>query len=83
MDISFKGLIGESVLVYLDDVTILSKKISNHLHYLRHIFERYKKHSISLNPKKNIFSMSEGNLSGHIIRKSGISIKPKHIKAIT
>ena len=35
MDIAFRGLINESVMVYLDDVTIYSKKRADHLNHLR------------------------------------------------
>eukprot|EP00253_Pinus_taeda_P010488 PITA_10488 len=40
MDIAFKGLINKIVVVYLDDITVFSKKRSNHLHDLNQIFER-------------------------------------------
>ena len=41
MDIAFHGLmIGHSVVVYLDDITIFSKKRGGHTFHLRHIFER-------------------------------------------
>eukprot|EP00253_Pinus_taeda_P015330 PITA_15330 len=39
MDIAFKGLINKTVVVYLDDITIFSRKRSNHLHDLNQIFE--------------------------------------------
>ena len=52
MDIAFKGLINKTVVVYLDDITVFSKKKSNHLHDLNQIFERCKRYGISLNPKK-------------------------------
>lgn len=35
MDIAFKGLINKMVVVYLDDITVYSKKKSNHLHDLK------------------------------------------------
>lgn len=38
-DIAFHGLIGQSVLVYLDDVRIFSGQWSDHLHHLKKIFE--------------------------------------------
>jgi hypothetical protein len=34
MDIAFEGLIGQSIVVYIDDMTIYSKKISNHQQHL-------------------------------------------------
>ena len=35
MDIAFHGLIGQSVVVYLDDVTMFSKHRGDHLHHLK------------------------------------------------
>lgn len=83
LDIAFQGLMGQSVVFYLNDFTILSKKRANHLHHLKHIFDWCWKYEISLNPKKSIFTVFEGNLPGHIITKYGITINPSHIKAIT
>jgi hypothetical protein len=37
MDISFRGLINQSVVVYLDDVTIFSKNKKYHLSHLRDV----------------------------------------------
>jgi hypothetical protein len=39
-DIVFCILINHNVVVYLDDVTIYSKDISNHIKHLTQIFER-------------------------------------------
>ena len=82
LDISFHGLIGRSDVVYLDDITIFSKKREEHAFHLRQIFERCRKYGISLNPKKCVFVVTEGKFLGHIISKKGISIDPKIIKAI-
>ena len=43
MDIAFRGLIDHSVVVYLDDVTIFSKKMEDHVFHLKHIFYRCRK----------------------------------------
>jgi hypothetical protein len=77
MDIAFKGLIGHSVVIYLDDVTIYSKQRVDHPKHLKKIFERCRKYDISLNPKKSIFVVSEGKLLGHVISKDGISMDPE------
>ena len=39
MDIAFKGLVNKSVVIYLDDITMYSKKRSDHLRYLKQIFQ--------------------------------------------
>ena len=82
MDIDFCSLIGRSVVVYLDDVTIFSKKREEHAFHLKQIFERCWKYGISLNTKKCGFVVIEGNLLGHDISKKGILIDPERIKAI-
>ena len=43
MDIAFRGLIGRSAVVYLDDITIFSKRRGEHAFHLRQIFERCRK----------------------------------------
>ena len=82
MDIAFRGLIGQRVVVYLDNVTIYSKKREEHMFHLKQNFECCQKYGISLNPKKCVFVVLEGKLLGHIISKKGISIDPERIKAI-
>ena len=77
MDIAFRGLINQSVVVYLDDVTVYSKKCYDNLYHLRQVFDRCKKYGISLNPKKSIFVVPEGKLLGFIISKSSMTIEPK------
>jgi hypothetical protein len=82
IDIAFKVLISQSVVIYLDNVTMYSKKINDHPHYLKQFFKKCRKYGISLNLNKSVFLISEGKLLGHIISKYGIFINPKHIKAI-
>lgn len=82
-DIVFEGIIEQSMVVYMDDVIVFSRKRLNHLHHLKQIFERCRKYGISLNPNKSIFVVSEGNLIGKIITKSGITVDPNIVKAIT
>jgi len=83
MDIAFKGLVNNSVVIYLDDITVYSKKHSNHLRDLKQIFERFQRYGISLNPKKSLFRLSEGKLLGFIASKAGIHIDPDRIREIS
>jgi hypothetical protein len=82
VDIEFDGLIGESVVVYIDDVNIYSKQRSDHAHYLKKIFKWCRKYDISLNPKKSIFVVSKGKLLGHIISKEVIFVYIERTKSI-
>ena len=47
------------------------------------MFEICRKYGISLNPKKPIFAVTEGNFLGFIVSKEGMIINPKHTKAIS
>ena len=76
MDITFGGLINRSVVVYMDDITVISYHRRDHIYHLRQIFERCQRCGISLNPRKSIFVVIEGKLLGHILSKEGIVIDP-------
>jgi hypothetical protein len=83
MYIDFCGLINQSVVVYLDAVTIFSKNKKDHLSHLRAILERCRKFDISLNPKKSVFIVEQGKLLGFIVSKDGMIIGPKRNQSIS
>ena len=83
MDIAFKGLVNKSVVIYLDDITLYSKKWNDHLKDLKQIFQRCLRYGISLNPKKSFSALSEGKLLGFIVSKSSIHINSDRIKEIS
>jgi hypothetical protein len=83
MDISFIGIIGKCVVVYLDDVTVFSKNRREHVHHLRNIFDRCRRYDISLNPRKSIFVVDEGNILGFVVSKEGIMIEPERTESIS
>lgn len=83
MDIVFHGLLGRSIVVYLDVVIAFSKKREEHLVHLKQIFDRCRRCGISLNPKKSIFCATEGNLLGFIVSKDGMMIDHKRAEVIS
>jgi hypothetical protein len=82
MDITFRGLINQSVIVYLYDVTVFSKNKTDHLSHLRAILQRCCKYDISLNPKTSIFAVEQGKLLGFIVSSKGMIIDPKRTQVI-
>ena len=82
MDIVFAKEIHDFLVFYLNDLTPFSKSDEEHLKHLRQIFMTCRKYGISLNPKKSLFGLEEGNLLGHIISKDRIRIDPERIQAI-
>lgn len=83
MDIAFHGLLGKFMVVYLDDVTVFSKKKEEHIVHLRHVFARCHRYDISLNPKKSIFCVIQGKLLGFIVSKDGMMIDPEREEVIS
>jgi hypothetical protein len=82
MDYAFKDLMGKIIEIYQDDLTVFSKDKKSHVEHLRQVFERCHKYEISLNPKKSIFGVVEGNILGHIVSKYGVKVDPERIKGI-
>ena len=54
IDLAFDGLINESIITYLDDLTVYSKKCQDHFFHLRQVLERCRQHGVSLNTKSSI-----------------------------
>ena len=82
MDITFANEKDVFLVVYLDDLTVFSNSNEEHLYHLKIVFQRCRKYGISLNPKKSLLAMDEGNILGHIISKEGIYIEPARVEAI-
>jgi hypothetical protein len=52
MDIAFRGLLGECVVVYLDDVTIFSKNKEDHISHLKKVFNRCRRYGHISEPQE-------------------------------
>ena len=70
------------MVIYLDDITVFYKQVTNHVNDLKQVFERCKRYGISLNPKKLFFSLDEGKFLGFIVSKKDIYIDPERIEEI-
>eukprot|EP00253_Pinus_taeda_P024588 PITA_24588 len=82
MDIAFSNEKDVFLVVYLNDLTVLSNSDEEHLYHLKIVFQQCRKYGISLNPKKCLFAMHEGKLLDHIISKKGIRIDPTRVETI-
>ncbi len=71
------------VFVYLDDILIASKDLSEHMRHLRLVFEILQRAGLQINPAKCTFSVSSLTFFGHNVNSSGISPMEKHVKALT
>src|SRR5271156_6433836 len=82
MDLSFNDMKKKIIGMYLDDLTVFSKKRVDHINDLRRVLQRCREDVISLNPKKSVFYVTEGKLLGHIVSQEGIRIDPKRVRDI-
>lgn len=80
--IAFVGEKDKFVVIYLDEITVFSKIDEEHIEHLQLTFEKCRKYALSVNPKKSQFSLSGGNLLGHIVEKQGVKIDPKRVEDV-
>jgi hypothetical protein len=79
----FHDLIGKTMHVYIDDVTIYTKTFEEHLKVLQEVLNRIKKHGMFLKPKKCTIAAHELHMLGHIISRDGIKTDPAKITAVS
>ena len=78
----FEPQLGKNVEVYIDDMVVKSKLVSEHLADLTNIFEILRKHKLRLNASKCSFGMGSGKFLGYMVTHKGIEVNPDQIKAI-
>ena len=83
MNIDFIGLMHNSVVVYLDNITIYFKNMHDHLCALKKVFQSCREYSISLSLKKSIFAVTEGKILGFIVSEHGMVINPRRTESIS
>jgi hypothetical protein len=81
MDHAFKEFLFKFIVVYQDDITVYSKKRSDHISHLRVMFDRCRQLGILVNPKKSLMGIFEAKLLGHIVSK-GVRIDPEGVNGI-
>ena len=74
--------IGRNVHVYVDDITVMSRKKADLLDDLQETFDNLRAYRMKLNPKKCVFGIPAGKLLGFIVSERGIEVNPETIKAI-
>ena len=78
----FEPQLGKSIEVYLDDMVVKSKVVSEHVEDLRNVFEILRKHRLCLNASKCSFSVGSGKFLGYMVTYRGIEINPDQMKVI-
>ena len=78
----FEPQLGRSIEVYIDDMVVKSKMVSEHVGDLRNIFEILRIHKLCINTSKCSFGVGSGKFLGYMVTYRGIEVNPDQIKAI-
>ena len=76
------GLHWTSCLVYLDDIIVFSRSISEHLKKLRDVFSRLKKAGLKIKPSKCHLLQKSVHYLGHVVSGRGIETDPEKIRCV-
>ena len=78
----FEPQLGKNVEVYIDDMVVKRKLVSEHIMDLTSIFEILREHKLRLNASKCSFGVGSRKFLGYMVTHKGIEINPDQIKAI-
>ena len=78
----FESLLGKNIEIYIDDMVVKSKMVSEHLGDLRVIFKILRSYKLRLNASKCSFGVGSGKFLCYMVIHKGIEVNPDQIKAI-
>ena len=78
----FESQLGKNIEIYIDDMVVKSKVVSEHLGDLGIIFEILRKYKLRLNAFKCSFGAGSGKFLGYMVTHRGIEVNHDQIKAI-
>ena len=70
------------VQIYLDDITVHSATIEDHLNHLQETFKRLKHAKLKINDKKCTWFSSKISILGHVVSRNGIEMDKAKIIAV-
>ena len=78
----FEPQLEKNIEVYIDDIVVKSKVVSEHMEDLEDIFEILWKYKLRLNASKCSFGMGSGKLIGYMVTHLGIEVNSNQVKVI-
>lgn len=72
----------KQVLVFIDDLIVLSKTLEEHESRLVQVLNRLKEYGLKLSPKKCHFFQASVKYLGHVVSRDGIKTDPAKIEAL-
>ena len=78
----FEPQLCKNIEVYIDDMVVKSKVVSENVGDLGSIFEIMRKRKLCLNASKCFFEVGSGKFLGYLVTHRGIEVNPDQIKVI-
>ena len=72
----------KSIEIYVNDMVVMSKVVSEHLGDLGSTFNILRKHKLRLNTSKCSFGVGSDKFLGYMVTHREIEVNPDQIKAI-
>ena len=76
------GLMYTICELYIDDIIVHAREPTEFVERLRRVFERLRKHKITLNPEKCSFGLPSVEYVGHTIDETGLSFSPEKLDEV-
>ena len=82
MEMVFRGLQWNILLVYLDDIIVMASNFEEHIERLEEVFRRLSDAGLKMKPSKRELIKNEVLFLGHIVSNTGIKPNPKTIETV-
>ena len=78
----FEPQLGKNIEVYIDDMVVKSKEVSDHVDDLENIFRTLRKQKLHLNASKCSVGVGLGKFLGYMVTHRRIEVNPDQVKSI-
>ena len=78
----FMEFLDKFVVVFIDDILILSKTEEEHAEHLRLVLQKLREHKLYAKRSKCEFWLKEVSFLGHVVSNGGIVVDPGKVKDV-
>ena len=76
----FEPQLGKSIEVYIDDIVVKSKVVSEHVGDVENIFEILRKHKLRLNASKCSFGVGSSKFLSYMVTHRKVRLTPIRLR---